>query len=71
MRIPKLLLKLIPKYMFTSVVDMLMIQWYAMYEQNKEKIEQEDEFEKSKERKKMNEFIDAIVILYNNKNKQY
>jgi len=54
--------------MFTEVIDDLMIKWYSMYEQNKDKIEQDDDFDKTKERKKMNVFIDAIVILYQSKN---
>jgi hypothetical protein len=53
--------------MFDEVVDLLMTQWYSLYEKNKEKIEEDDDFNQSKERKKMNKFIDAIVILYSNK----
>ena len=53
--------------MFQEVVDQLMLTWYSLYEKNKDKIEQEDEFDKSRERKKMNTYIEAIVILYQNK----
>lgn len=53
--------------MFNEVVDQLMISWYSLYEKNKEKIENDDEFEQSKERRKMNQYIEAIVILYSNK----
>lgn len=53
--------------MFQEVVDQLMITWYSLYEKNKELIEEDDEFDKSKERKKMNTYIEAIVILYKNK----
>jgi hypothetical protein len=53
--------------MFDEVVDMLLVQWYSMYEHNKEKIDEDDDFNQSKERKKMNKFIEAVVILYSNK----
>jgi len=55
--------------MFESVIDMLMLSYYGIYDDNRDKIEEgEDDFSKSKERKKMNELVQAIVILYQNKN---
>jgi hypothetical protein len=53
--------------MFTEVIDNLLVQWYGMYTDNKEKIENDDEFNTSKERKKMDEFIEAVVILRQSK----
>jgi len=43
-----------------------MLQYHALYEQNRDRIEEED-FDKTKERKKMNEYVKAIVILFQNK----
>lgn len=71
MGIRKLIFKLIPKFMFTTVIDNLMVMWYAKYEKNKDKIEQDEEFEKSRERKEMDEFVQAIVVLYQNKTGRY
>jgi hypothetical protein len=53
--------------MFQEVIDQLMLMWYSQYTVNKERIEQDDEFNQSRERKKMDEFIEAIVLLYSNK----
>jgi len=53
--------------MFEKVVDQLMVTWYSLYEKNKEKIVEDDDFEKSRERKEMNQYIEAIVILYKEK----
>lgn len=53
--------------MYQDVIDQLMVTWYGMYQANKEKIDEDDEFSKSRERKKMDEFIGAIVLLWQNK----
>jgi len=51
---------------FEETIDMIMLQYHALYEQNRDRIEEED-FDKTKERKKMNEYVKAIVILFQNK----
>ena len=58
--------------MFQDVIDMLVVSYYGMYEKNKQKIAESDEledneFDKSKDRKKMDEFIAAIVLLWQNR----
>jgi len=53
--------------MFEKVVDQLMVTWYSLYEKNKELMIEDEDFEKSKQRKEMNQYIEAIVILYKNK----
>jgi hypothetical protein len=57
--------------MFEQVIDTIMLQYHSLYEQNREKISAEEEFDKSKERKQMNELVAAIVILYQNRGKSY
>lgn len=54
--------------MFDEPIDILMLEWHKRYEINKDKIIQDDEFAKTKERKEMNKFIEAIVLLYSSKN---
>jgi len=44
-----------------------MVTWYSLYEKNKELMIEDEDFEKSKQRKEMNQYIEAIVILYKNK----
>jgi len=53
--------------MLEKVVDQLMVTWYSLYEKNKELMIEDEDFEKSKQRKEMNQYIEAIVILYKNK----
>ena len=53
--------------MFEEVIDLLMVQYYGLYEQHKDAIENDDEFNKSPERKKMNKLIEPIAILWQNK----
>jgi hypothetical protein len=50
-----------------KIIDQLMLMYYAKYQDNKEKLEAEDFGSTSKERKELDEFIRAIVILYQNK----
>lgn len=54
--------------MFDEPIDLLMLEWHKKYIENKEKIDSDTEFDKTPERKKMNKFVDAIVILWSNKN---
>jgi hypothetical protein len=54
--------------MFEEPVDILIVKYYQMYTEHKDKIQNDNEFEKTQERKIMNKFLDAIVILHSNRN---
>lgn len=56
---------------FDEPIDILIVHYYGMYEQNRKVLSEQDtpefdDFEKSKERKRMDNFLDAIVILRTN-----
>lgn len=50
--------------MFDEPIDMLLVEAYTRYQATKEALQEDAEFRKSKERKQLDKFYEAIVVLW-------